>query len=369
MESTSPLVPFPQIRAGPDYEYRPCTIPYRLPSDPPATTPTELLWIQLFRKSIPTFKKKAEADDSVADASARAAKFAKTYGGILDDLQADPQSHGGPPDAILFCRLRELCLRELGFADVYRKVKDAENVKSLALLEGVVAIADKIEDQGERIEHLVKGVFAGNIFDLGSAELAERYDAKGCSYKESVTQLLPRPWVVDDLDAFKAKWLRKPWQKAVIFVDNAGADVILGILPFARELLRGGAQVILAANDLPAINDITYEELVQIISKVKKVEGGQETFLGVDARKLLVINSGSDLPVIDLSNISAELAYATEDVDLVVLEGMGRGIETNLYAQFKCDSVKLGMVKHPEVAEFLRGRLYDCVIKYTDVSP
>lgn len=42
----------------------------------------------------------------------------------------------------------------------------------------------------------------------------------------------------------------------------------------------------------------------------------------------------------------------------------GRGIETNLYAEFRCDSLKIGMVKHPEVAEFLGGRLYDCVFKY-----
>lgn len=32
-------------------------------------------------------------------------------------------------------------------------------------------------------------------------------------------------------------------QQAVIFVDNSGADIILGILPFARELLRRGTQV------------------------------------------------------------------------------------------------------------------------------
>lgn len=40
---------------------------------------------------------------------------------------------------------------------------------------------------------------------------------------------------------------------------------------------------------------------------------------------------------------------AAEDVDLVVVEGMGRAIETNLYASFTCDSLKLAMVKHPEV--------------------
>ena len=28
-------------------------------------------------------------------------------------------------------------------------------------------------------------------------------------------------------------------------------------------------QVVLAANDMPSINDITYEELVQVISKVR----------------------------------------------------------------------------------------------------
>lgn len=119
----------------------------------------------------------------------------------------------------------------------------------------------------------------------------------------------------------------------------------------------------------------------------------------------------------------------------------GRGIETNLYARFKCDSLKIGMVipscfhlqpykptptspsftllcladgtkgrmkrklktllysgpfplliqsfalllllfylfikaffvsqtqvKHPEVAQFLGGRLYDCVFKYNEAS-
>ena len=32
-------------------------------------------------------------------------------------------------------------------------------------------------------------------------------------------------------------------QQAVIFVDNAGSDVVLGILPLARELLRRGTTV------------------------------------------------------------------------------------------------------------------------------
>jgi len=185
------------------------------------------------------------------------------------------------------------------------------------------------------------------------------------SFLASCQNLVPRPWVIDDLDAFILKWSRKSWKKAVIFVDNCGADIVLGILPFARELLRRGTQVVLAANELPSINDVTYPELVEVISKLKDAHG---QLAGVDDSNLWIANSGNDLPVIDLTRISQELAYLASDADLVILEGMGRGIETNLYAQFKCDSLKIGMVKHPEVAQFLGGRLYDCVFKFNEVS-
>lgn len=37
------------------------------------------------------------------------------------------------------------------------------------------------------------------------------------------------------------------------------------------------------------------------------------------------------------------------DADLVVLEGMGRAIETNLNARLRCDALKIGMIKHREV--------------------
>ena len=47
--------------------------------------------------------------------------------------------------------------------------------------------------------------------------------------------------------------------------------------------------------------------------------------------------------------LSPECVAAAEGVDLIVVEGMGRAIETNLNATFSCDSLKLAMVKHPEV--------------------
>ncbi|RVX12104.1 Uncharacterized protein CK203_010552 [Vitis vinifera] len=384
MESSSELVAFPLLLTPIESNYRACTIPYRFPSDNPRKA-TPLSFPGLIFSSIPSplsgfsmipkvppfslkwkeeqvpgaFLKRAESDGTVADANVKAEKFAQRYSEILEDLKKDPESHGGPPDCVLLCRLREQVLRELGFRDIFKKVKvrfrdifkkvkDEENAKAISLFENVVHLNDAIEDESKRLENL----------------LAEVFSKDGMSFLASCQNLVPRPWVIDDLDSFKLKWTRKSWKKVIIFVDNSGADIILGILPFARELLRCGSQVVLAANDLPSINDVTYPELIEIIAKLKDKNG---QLVGVDTSNLLIANSGNDLPVIDLTRISQELAYLASDADLVILEGMGRGIETNLYAQFKCDSLKIGMVKHPEVAQFLGGRLYDCVFKYNEV--
>jgi hypothetical protein len=45
--------------------------------------------------------------------------------------------------------------------------------------------------------------------------------------------------------------------------DNAGTDVVLGMVPLVRELLRRGTNVVLSANSTPALNDITHPELVR----------------------------------------------------------------------------------------------------------
>lgn len=37
--------------------------------------------------------------------------------------------------------------------------------------------------------------------------------------------------------------MQSPYKRVIMFVDNAGADVVLGMLPLARELLKMGAEV------------------------------------------------------------------------------------------------------------------------------
>ena len=146
-----------------------------------------------------------------------------------------------------------------------------------------------------------------------------------------------------------------------MFVDNAGADVVLGMLPLVRELLRRGCRVTMAANDAPSINDITRAELAPLVARVDDPILITALFTGT----LKIASNGSDLPVIDLGAIDAALAEDARDADLIVLQGMGRAIETNLHARFvTCDALRIGMIKHAEVAACLGGSLFDCVCRF-----
>lgn len=54
---------------------------------------------------------------------------------------------------------------------------------------------------------------------------------------------------MDDFDIFRDRVLGsatekpKPHRRALLFVDNSGADIVLGMLPLARELLHRGTEV------------------------------------------------------------------------------------------------------------------------------
>jgi type II pantothenate kinase len=55
---------------------------------------------------------------------------------------------------------------------------------------------------------------------------------------------------------------------------------------------------------------------------------------------------------------------AEKQVDLIVLEGMGRAIHTNLYAKFNCESLKVAVLKNRWLAERLGGEMFSVVFKY-----
>lgn len=51
------------------------------------------------------------------------------------------------------------------------------------------------------------------IFFITFLKLAEVFSRDGMSFLASCQNLVPRPWVIDDLETFKVKWSKKPWKK------------------------------------------------------------------------------------------------------------------------------------------------------------
>jgi type II pantothenate kinase len=77
-----------------------------------------------------------------------------------------------------------------------------------------------------------------------------------------------------------------------------------------------------------------------------------------------LVSTGTGEPLIDLSQVSDELNAASADADLVILEGMGRGIESNFDARFTCDALNIAMIKDTIIARRVGGKVFDVVCKF-----
>jgi type II pantothenate kinase len=340
--------------------------------------------VDMFRRANPEFERRcADAELISGDGSSTeaAAMFAKRFGEELDRFEASARDtssgalidDGNPANCRSMCRKRDQIISECGFGDIFETVKREESARAIGLLNRVLSDLDAVDPNAvrspERLAAAFQNVLAGNIFDLGAAASADAFSGEGGLDFQSVReQLSPRSeWLADDLDRIVSRILQKPpLKKVMLFCDNAGVDVVLGMVPLARELLRiGTGEVILVANTVPSVNDITAAELGDMLPILSDMDP-ENSLLPQAVRngRLRVVGSGSDLPVLDLRQVSPELAAESADADFVIIEGMGRSIETNLYQPLTVDSVRVGMVKHPEVAEALGGKLYDCIVSY-----
>jgi type II pantothenate kinase len=91
----------------------------------------------------------------------------------------------------------------------------------------------------------------------------------------------------------------------------------------------------------------------------------------LDTGRITVVETDNDTPLIDLRKISDECNEAARDSDLIILEGMGRSVESNFEAKFRCDSLKIAMLKDKMVAAKLGGEVFDLVCRFdqTDGGP
>ncbi len=321
-------------------------------------------WLGVFRKHWPTLLDQAlaEAADRGVDATGVCRQADRRYSHYLDTVEQDPYAFGRL-DVMSFCKHREGALRAAGIADPYRLVKERENERAIALLPALLEELDAADEDG-RDRLIIEGVFAGNIFDMGAAHTQAMFEKGAVDFGSVRARLKPRPWRYDALGAWSARINSKPYEAAVLFVDNAGPDVVLGMIPLARDLLRCGTTVVLSANTEPSLNDVTHAELAGLIGRV----AGYDPIVrdALQNKKLRLVESGNWAPLMDLTRVSPQLAAVCEElpIDLVVLEGMGRSMESNHNCKLTCDCLRLAMVKDLGVAEAFDAELLDLVMRF-----
>ncbi|XP_030384103.1 pantothenate kinase 4 [Scaptodrosophila lebanonensis] len=329
-------------------------------------------WFEKFRELIIKFAQQAvvsQVDDETAED--RAAQFKAAYLKKLNEYQSNIAKNSGK--TVLGTRellqLNEIQLRRFGFTDPWLRQKQVENATAKARLKDRLQEIDAIENDDLRWTELVRGVLAGNMFDWGAQAIASILEQDSTfGLHAALDRIERRPWLVDDLDA----WLQRlhvmpqqlPHKCAVIFVDNSGVDVVLGVLPFARELLKRGTKVLLCANSEPSLNDVTSRELTTLLDDCACQCSVLSTAWSTG--RLLVYANGQSGPCLDMRALPQELcdAITANETDLLVIEGMGRAVHTNLNARFNCETLKLAVVKNNWLAKYLGGDMFAVICKY-----
>ncbi|XP_020027043.1 4'-phosphopantetheine phosphatase isoform X1 [Castor canadensis] len=321
-------------------------------------------WLTCFEEALDGVVKRAVASQPESmDAAERAEKFRQKYWSKLQTLRHQPFAYGTLTVRSLL-DTREHCLNEFNFPDPYSKVKQKENGLALKCFQNVTRSLDSLGWE-ERQLALVKGLLAGNVFDWGAKAVSDVLESESqFGFEEAKRKLQERPWLVDSYNEWLQRLKGPPHKCALIFADNSGIDIILGVFPFVRELLFRGTEVILACNSGPALNDVTYSESLIVAEHIAAMDPIIHSALREE--RLLLVQTGSSSPCLDLSRLDQGLAVLVQErgADLVVIEGMGRAVHTNYHAALCCESLKLAVIKNAWLAERLGGRLFSVIFKY-----
>jgi len=319
-------------------------------------------WVAFFKRHVRTILKLAHdaavvrgraADEMMRVVEACGAEFDDEFDALVASEACDERLTILALDA-----RRDALLQKHGIQDAFIDLKARENEKMLPLLPRVCAQLDELAGE-EQLQAAIEGVFAGNIFDMGAEATAKQFLGGSPDFFKTRQTLPKRPWLIDDYDKLADRLLNgRPYRKAVFFIDNAGSDFLLGALPMIRWLAQRGTRVALVANERPTLNDMTIHDVNHWWPRIVEVESS------LCSLPIERVSSGTGEPLIDLSRVSAELNRTSADADFVVLEGMGRGVESNIDAHFNCDALVLAMLKDESVAARIGGKLYDVVCQF-----
>lgn len=201
--------------------------------------------------------------------------------------QIDPQL-----PAPVIARLIHRKIREISGRDPYKADKKKQNELAQRL---AFELEEKIKNATDPIEMAARYSIAANAIDLGVfSTIDEEYIKKG------IIEAANSP-LLGDISCFKEDICKA--DKILFIADNAGEII------FDRLLIEaiGPEKTVLCVRGMPVINDATLEDAV---------------FAGLD-KLVPIIDTGTDIPGIILSECSDNFIRHYRDCDLILAKGQG----------------------------------------------
>ncbi len=330
-------------------------------------------WTSLLRANV-RFLLEVVREDGDASHGAQAAEAMEILESLLCDLEeGDAAVEVRTVHAVTL--VRECLLRGHGLMDPYRGIKAREASRLLPHAHAAACEAWELGGRAgstEALAAILGGLWAGNLFDLGSRSTQEAFREGKLDMAAAREQL--RSVAEEQLARSKARELEQlvpsprpldstPEGRMLFFADNAGADFLLGVLPAAVFWARRW-EVCLVVNSLPASSDVTYTEARAHVALLRDVSRSPLAAL-IDAGRLRIVESGTGSPGIDLQRVGAALCSVAAGAAWILLEGQGRAIETNWATTFRCPVARIAVVKDTAVAGEIGVRAGSPLLKWT----
>jgi uncharacterized protein with ATP-grasp and redox domains len=282
---------------------------------------------------------------------------------LLDGFERDLDPHG-PRTVNELVRLRQGIFTECGIPDPYRDLKSADNDRALAVLRESPGAVPANVPESERLRWIVSLALAGNMLDMGSAEARMLHRKAGAAVFERTAEVAHRTWFRDDLGKLDAALRSGPRGRgsAVICIDNAGAEIVLGVTALTVHLASLGYSCTIAANEAPSLNDMTAVETRHLLQSVAAF--APEVKRLIDADRLRVISSGSMTSGLNMLEVSEEFDRIASRCELLLVLGQGRAVETNWSTTLSIPWARIATVKDPFVAGAVGCEVFDPLLTF-----
>jgi len=281
----------------------------------------------------------------------------------LAEFESNP-TPDSPRTVNALVEVRQDVFEKHGIPDPYKSLKDTENTAALAALDALDLPVPGEKPLPDGLRWAFSMIMAGNFFDMGSAEAREEHTGVSKALVGRALQITAKRWFRDDLQQLTSYLERGPRGNGtvVICIDNAGAEIVLGVTHLIRELASVGFAFTLVANESAALNDMTATETIELLRMAGNFEPEMASL--AEASRLEVISSGSRTSGIDMTRVSTAFNESVGRAEVLIVIGQGRAIETNWKTRLSIPWARAAVVKDKLVARAVGCEVFDPLLTF-----